>query len=122
MLVCKRWKGVAENSKLREDKKLVLEEGENMTLSCAVEVARRRKIQTTHAIGLSSDQVKKVAMGMKGYPGLNELDLGGGSFGHVGHFPIGAVSPQLFRNAFPNLVKINLSNTSPTAEQLSSPP
>ena len=65
-----------------------------------------------------SDQVKKVAMGMKGYPGLNELDLGGGSFGHVGHFPIGAVSPQLLRNAFPNLVKINLSNTSPTAEQL----
>ena len=83
MLVCKRWKGVAENSKLREDKKLVLEEGENMTLSCAVEVARRRKIQTIQAIGLSSDQVKKVAMGIKGYPGLKELDLGGGSFGHV---------------------------------------
>ena len=53
-----------------------------MTLSCAVEVARRRKIQTIQA-GLSSDQVKKVAMGMKGYPGLKELDLGGGSFGHV---------------------------------------
>ena len=104
MLVCKRWKGVAENSKLWEDKKLVLEEGENMTLSCAVEVARRRKIQTIQAIGLSSDQVKKVAMGMKEYPGPNELDLGGGSFGHVGHSPIGAVSPQLFRNAFPNLV------------------
>ena len=104
VLVCKRWKGVAENSKLREDKKLVLEEGENMTLSCAVEVARRRKIQTIQAIGLSSDQVKKVAMGMKGYPGLKELDLGGESFGHVGHSPIGAVSPQLFRNAFPNLV------------------
>ena len=85
VLVCKRWKGVAENSKLWEDKKLVLEEGENMTLSCAVEVARRRKIQTIQAIGLSSDQVKKVAMGMKGYPGLKELDLGGGSFGHVGH-------------------------------------
>ena len=49
-------------------------------------------------------QVKKVAMGIKGYPGLKELDLGGGSFGHVGHSPIGAVSPQLFRNAFPNLV------------------
>ena len=48
--------------------------------------------------------MKKVAMGMKEYPGPNELDLGGGSFGHVGHFPIGAVSPQLFRNAFPNLV------------------
>jgi hypothetical protein len=47
VLVCKRWKGVAENSKLWEDKELVLEEGENMTLSCAVEVARRRKIQTT---------------------------------------------------------------------------
>ena len=68
VLVCKRWKGVAENSKLWEDKELVLEEGENMTLSCAVEVARRRKIQTIQAIGLSSDQVKKVAMGMKGYP------------------------------------------------------
>ena len=49
-LVCKRWKGVAENSKLWEDKKLVLEEGENMTLSCAVEVAMRRKIQTIQAI------------------------------------------------------------------------
>ena len=36
VLVCKRWKGVAENSKLWEDKKLVLEEGENMTLFCAV--------------------------------------------------------------------------------------
>ena len=45
-----------------------------MTLSCAVEVARRRKIQTIQAIGLSSDQVKKVAMGMKGYPGLKKLD------------------------------------------------
>ena len=54
-----------------------------MTLSCAVEVARRRKIQTIQAIGLSSDQVKKVAMGVKGYPGLKEMDLGGGSFGHV---------------------------------------
>ena len=62
MLVCKRWKGVAENSKLWEDKKLVLEEGENMTLSCAVEVARRIKIQTIQAIGLSIDQVKKVAL------------------------------------------------------------
>ena len=50
VLVCKRWKGVAENSKLWQDKKLVLEEGENMTLSCAVEVARRRKIQTIQAI------------------------------------------------------------------------
>ena len=85
VLVCKRWKGVAENSKLWEDKKLVLEEGENTTLSCAVEVARRRKIQTIQAIGLSSDQVKKVAMGIKGYPGLKELDHGGGSFGHVSH-------------------------------------
>ena len=56
-----------------------------MTLSCAVEVARRRKIQTIQAIGLSGDQVKKVAMVIKGYPGLKELDLGGGSFGHVGH-------------------------------------
>merc|ERR1712074_318198 len=56
VLVCKRWKGVAENSKLWEDKKLVPEEGENMTLSCAVEVARRRKIQTIQAIGLSSDK------------------------------------------------------------------
>ena len=62
VLVCKRWKGVAENSKLWEDKKLVLEEGENMTLSCAVEVARRIKIQTIQAIGLSIDQVKKVAL------------------------------------------------------------
>ena len=34
VLVCKRWKGVADNSKLWEDKQLVLEEGENMTLSC----------------------------------------------------------------------------------------
>ena len=51
----------------------------------AVEVARRRKIQTIQAIGLSSDQVKKVAMGIKGYPGLKELDHGGGSFGHVSH-------------------------------------
>ena len=49
VLVCKRWKSVAENSKLWEDKKLVLEEGENMTLFCAVEVARRRKIQTIQA-------------------------------------------------------------------------
>ena len=62
VLVCKRWKGVAENSKLWEDKKLVLEEGENMTLSCAVEVARRIKIQTIQAIGLSINQVKKVAL------------------------------------------------------------
>ena len=62
MLVCKRWKGVAEISKLWEDKKLVLEEGENMTLSYSVEVPRRIKIQAIQAIGLSIDQVKKVAL------------------------------------------------------------
>ena len=75
-------------------------------------------MQTIQAIGLSSDQVKEVAMGMKGYLGLKELDLGGGALGHVGHSPISAVPPHLFRSAFPNLVKINLSNASPTAEQL----
>ena len=64
------------------------------------------------------DQVKKVAMGMKSYLGLKELDLDDGAQGHVGHSPISAVPPQLFRSAFPNLVKINLSNASPTAEQL----
>ena len=75
-------------------------------------------MQTIQAIGLSSDQVKEVAMGMKGYLGLKELDLGGGALGHVGHSTISAVPPNLFRSAFPNLVKINLSNASPTAEQL----
>ena len=64
LLVNKRWKGVGESSTLWEDKKLVIE-GESMTMSCAVEAARRRKMQTIQAIGLSSDQVKEVAMGMK---------------------------------------------------------
>ena len=109
---------MGEGSKLWDDKKLLLQEDMLSPLSCAVEVARRRKMQTIQAIGLSSDQVKEVAMGMKGYLGLKELDLGGGALGHVGHSPISAVPPNLFRSAFPNLVKINLSNASPTAEQL----
>ena len=67
------------------------------SLSCAVEV--------------------EVAMVMKSYLGLKELDLGG-ALGYVGHSPISAVPPQLFRGAFPNFVEINLSNSSPTAEQL----
>ena len=46
---------------------LLLQEDMLSPLSCAVEVARRRKMQTIQAIGLSSDQVKEVAMGMKGY-------------------------------------------------------
>ena len=58
VLVCKRWKGVGEGSKLWEDKKLFLQEDMlSPLLSCAVEVARRRKVQTIQAIGLSSDQV-----------------------------------------------------------------
>ena len=60
----------------------------------------------------------KEAMGMRSYLGLKEWDLGSRAQGHVGHSPISAVPPQLFRSAFPNLVKINLSNASPTAEQL----
>ena len=99
-----------------EDKKLLLHEDMLLPLSCAVELARRRRIETSQAFVLSSDQVKEVAMGMKSY--LKELDIGGGALGHVGHSQISAVSPQLFRSAFPNLVKINLSNASPTAEQL----
>ena len=90
-----------------EDKKLLLHEDM---------LARRRRIETSQAFVLSSDQVKEVAMGMKSY--LKELDIGCGALGHVGHSQISAVSPQLFRSAFPNLVKINLSNASPTAEQL----
>ena len=113
LLVCKRWKDVGEGSKLWEDKKLLLQEDMLSPLSCAVEVARRRQIETIQAIGLSSEQVKEVAMEMKSYFGLKELDQG-----QVDHSPISAVPPQLFRSAFPNLVKINLSNASPTAEQL----
>ena len=76
-----------------EDKKLFLHE--DMPLSCAVELARRRRIETSQAFVLSIDQV-----GMKSY--LKELDIGGGVQGHVGHSQISAVSPQLFRSAFPN--------------------
>ena len=118
VLVCKRWKDVGERSKLWEDKKVIIHEGESILVSCAVEVARRRRIQSIQAIGLSSDLVEKLALEMNGYPGLKELDLGGGAFGYLGCSPIGQVSPLLFRGAFPNLVKINLSNTSPTAELL----
>ena len=78
-----------EGSKLWEDKKLLLQEDMLSPLSCAMEVARRRKIETI-VIGLSSDQVKEVAMGMKSYVGLKELDLGSGTLGHVGHSPISA--------------------------------
>ena len=52
--------------------------------------------KTIQAIGLSSDQVKEVAMGMKSYLGLKELDLDGGAQGHVGHSSISAVLPQHF--------------------------
>ena len=109
---------MGESSKLWEDKRLLLQEDMLSPLPCAMEVARRRKIETIQAIGLSSDQVKEVAMGMKSYVGLKELDLGGGALGHVGHYPISAVPPQLFRSAFPNLVKINLSNASQTSVKL----
>ena len=74
-----------------EDKKLLLHEDM---------LARRRRIETSQAFVLSSDQVKEVAMGMKSY--LKELDIGGGALGHVRHSQISAVSPQLFRSAFPN--------------------
>ena len=83
-----------------EDKKLLLHEDMLLPLSCAVELARRRRIETSQAFVLSSDQVKEVAMGMKSY--LKELDIGGGALGHVRHSQISAVSPQLFRSAFPN--------------------
>ena len=72
-----------------EDKKLLLHD--DMPLSCAVELARRRRIETSQAFVLSSDQVKEVAMGMKSY--LKELDIDGGALGHVGHSQISAVSP-----------------------------
>ena len=82
---------------------LLLQEDMLSPLPCAMEVARRRKIETIQAIGLSSDQVKEVAMGMKSYVGLKELDLGSGTLGHVGHSPISLVPPQLFRSAFSQL-------------------
>ena len=116
VMVCKKWKDVGERSNLWQDKKVIIQEGDS--LSGALEVARRRRIQSIQAIGLSSDCVEKLALGMKGYPGLKELDLGGGPFGHLGRSPIEQVSPLLFRSAFPNLVKINLSDTSPTGELL----
>ena len=42
-------------------KKVLIQEDMLSPLSCAVEVARRRQIQSIQAIGLSSDQVKEVA-------------------------------------------------------------
>ena len=58
---------------------LLLQEDMLSPLSCAVEVAWRRQIETIQAIGLSSEQVEEVAMEMKSYFGLKELDLGGGA-------------------------------------------
>ena len=60
-----------------------------------MEAARKRKMQkniqavfystsTIQAVGLSRDQTKEVAMGMKGCHGLKELNLRGGPLGHVG--------------------------------------
>ena len=116
--VCKRWLDVGEAFKLWGNKKVIIEGGEGISISGAVKVTRRRGIKSIQAIGLSSDQVEKVVLGMTGYLGLEELDLGGGDHGHLNRCSIQTLSPELFRSALPNLVKVNISNTEPTGEQL----
>ena len=116
--VCKRWLDVGEGSQLWESKKVIFQGGEGISFSSAVEVTRRRGIKSMQAIGLSSGQMEKAVIGMTGHLGLEELDLGGGDLGYLGCCSIQTLSPELLRSALPNLVKVNLSNSEPTEEQL----
>ena len=115
--VCKRWLDVGEGSQLWESKKVTFQGGESISFSSAVEVTRRRGIKSMQAIGLSSGQMEKTVIGMTGHLGLEELDLGGGDLGYFGRCSIQTLSPE-FLSALPNLVKVNLSNSEPTEEQL----
>ena len=98
-----------------ENTKVIIEGGEGISFSGAVKVTRRTGIKSMQAICLSSDQVEMVVLGMTGYLGHEELDLGGGDHGHLNRCSIQSLSPELFSSALPNLVKINISNTEPTA-------
>ena len=121
VMVCKRWQDVGDASKLWREMKVVIREGVchcPQSLSAALNVVKRRRICSIKAIGLSSDKVEQIARGMKGYTKVEELDLGGESLRRIGHCSIESVEPKLFQSAFPNLLKINLSNTNPTAELL----
>ena len=110
VMVCKRWQEVGEVMKLWEDKKAVFLEDDSMSLSSALHMVKRRGIRSIHAKSLSSDQMTTLALELREDLRLEELDIEGGA--------LGAVNLQLFQGIFANLVKINLSNTQPTGEQL----